>query len=54
MAELHIIGQVYGASGFPDHSLFCKWDLQTGIYLLLNIIILFIFLFLSYFYFYSL
>ncbi len=24
MAELHIIGQLLGASGFPSQSLFCK------------------------------
>ncbi|XP_051900251.1 B9 domain-containing protein 2 [Pristis pectinata] len=30
MAELHIIGQIVGASGFPQHSLFCKWGLHTG------------------------
>lgn len=24
MAELHIIGQVEGASGFDGHSIFCK------------------------------
>ncbi|XP_067831145.1 B9 domain-containing protein 2 [Heptranchias perlo] len=30
MAEVHIIGQIVGASGFPQHSLFCKWGLQTG------------------------
>ncbi|KAB5548961.1 hypothetical protein PHYPO_G00061690 [Pangasianodon hypophthalmus] len=30
MAELHIIGQIIGASGFPQSSLFCKWGIQTG------------------------
>ncbi|KAG7163571.1 B9 domain-containing protein 2-like [Homarus americanus] len=30
MAEVHIIGQVTGASGFPKASLFCKWILQFG------------------------
>lgn len=24
MAELHVIGQVLGASGFPGYSVFCK------------------------------
>uniref|UniRef100_A0A3B3XL82 B9 domain-containing protein 2 n=1 Tax=Poecilia mexicana TaxID=48701 RepID=A0A3B3XL82_9TELE len=30
MAELHIIGQIIGASGFPQNSLFCKWGVHTG------------------------
>jgi len=30
MAEVHIIGQIVGASGFPEHSLFCKWGLNVG------------------------
>ncbi|XP_063289300.1 B9 domain-containing protein 2 [Pelobates fuscus] len=30
MAELHIIGQIVGASGFPQNSLFCKWGIHTG------------------------
>ncbi|XP_077582763.1 B9 domain-containing protein 2 [Stigmatopora nigra] len=30
MAELHIIGQLVGASGFDHNSLFCKWALHTG------------------------
>ncbi|XP_071528276.1 B9 domain-containing protein 2 [Panulirus ornatus] len=30
MAEVHIIGQVTGASGFAKASLFCKWTLQLG------------------------
>ncbi|XP_076359891.1 B9 domain-containing protein 2-like isoform X2 [Tachypleus tridentatus] len=30
MAEVHIIGQVVGASGFPDQNLFCKWSLHFG------------------------
>ncbi|XP_072346284.1 uncharacterized protein [Scyliorhinus torazame] len=30
MAEVHIIGQIVGASGFPQNSLFCKWGLQAG------------------------
>ncbi|XP_067942559.1 B9 domain-containing protein 2-like [Watersipora subatra] len=30
MAEVHIIGQVQGATGFPEHSLFCKWGIHAG------------------------
>uniref|UniRef100_A0A3Q4N7S2 B9 domain-containing protein 2 n=1 Tax=Neolamprologus brichardi TaxID=32507 RepID=A0A3Q4N7S2_NEOBR len=30
MAELHIIGQIIGASGFPEKTLFCKWGIHTG------------------------
>ena len=30
MAEVHLIGQIVAASGFPDHSLFCKWGIHTG------------------------
>lgn len=30
MAEVHVIGQVTGASGFGRSSLFCKWTLQLG------------------------
>jgi B9 domain-containing protein 2 len=30
MAEVHMIGQIVGASGFPEHSLFCKWGIHTG------------------------
>ena len=30
MAEVHIIGQVVGASEFPEHSLFCKWGVHAG------------------------
>ncbi|XP_038623327.1 B9 domain-containing protein 2 [Tachyglossus aculeatus] len=30
MAELHVIGQILGASGFPQTSLFCKWGVHTG------------------------
>ncbi|XP_067412763.1 B9 domain-containing protein 2 isoform X1 [Emydura macquarii macquarii] len=30
MAEVHIIGQIVGASGFPHSSLFCKWGIHTG------------------------
>eukprot|EP00003_Mantamonas_plastica_P027497 TRINITY_DN590_c0_g1_i4.p1 TRINITY_DN590_c0_g1~~TRINITY_DN590_c0_g1_i4.p1 ORF type:complete len:149 (+),score=2.22 TRINITY_DN590_c0_g1_i4:61-447(+) len=27
MAEVHIIGELVGASGFPDNTLSCKWKL---------------------------
>lgn len=30
MAELHIIGQSVGGSGFSESSLFCKWGIYTG------------------------
>ncbi|CAH1263683.1 B9D2 [Branchiostoma lanceolatum] len=30
MAEVHVIGQIVGASGFPEHSLFCKWGVHAG------------------------
>lgn len=30
MAELHLIGQLIGASEFPESSLCCKWSIQTG------------------------
>uniref|UniRef100_T1JIR5 B9 domain-containing protein 2 n=1 Tax=Strigamia maritima TaxID=126957 RepID=T1JIR5_STRMM len=30
MAEVHVIGQIVGASGFPTQSLFCKWGLHAG------------------------
>ncbi|XP_025908531.1 exosome complex component RRP46-like, partial [Nothoprocta perdicaria] len=31
MAELHVIGQIVGASGFEQSDgLFCKWDVHTG------------------------
>ncbi|XP_042861513.1 B9 domain-containing protein 2-like [Penaeus japonicus] len=30
MAEVHVIGQITGASGFGRSSLFCKWTLQLG------------------------
>ena len=30
MAEVYVIGQITGASGFPDHNLFCKWGVHTG------------------------
>lgn len=31
MAEVHIIGQIVGGTGFPENSLFCKWGINTGI-----------------------
>jgi len=30
MAEMHVIGQLVGASGFPSQSLFCKWGIHIG------------------------
>lgn len=30
MAEVHIIGQIVGASDFPDNSLYCKWSITHG------------------------
>ncbi|XP_033095369.1 B9 domain-containing protein 2-like [Anneissia japonica] len=30
MAEVHVIGEIVGASGFPAHDLFCKWGIHTG------------------------
>lgn len=30
MAEVHIIGQIVGASDFPDNSLYCKWSISHG------------------------
>eukprot|EP00026_Physarum_polycephalum_P019312 Phypoly_transcript_21272.p1 GENE.Phypoly_transcript_21272~~Phypoly_transcript_21272.p1 ORF type:complete len:176 (+),score=17.78 Phypoly_transcript_21272:55-582(+) len=30
MAELHILGQLVGASGFPSQDLFCKWSIVAG------------------------
>jgi len=30
MAEVHVIGQLVGASGFPDQCLFCKWGIHIG------------------------
>ncbi|XP_074786832.1 B9 domain-containing protein 2 isoform X2 [Athene noctua] len=30
MAEVHVIGQIVGGSGFPQRRLFCKWGLQAG------------------------
>lgn len=31
MAEVHVIGQIMGATGFSESSLFCKWGIHTGI-----------------------
>lgn len=31
MAEVHVIGQIIGATGFSEGSLFCKWGIHTGI-----------------------
>ncbi|XP_076058537.1 B9 domain-containing protein 2-like [Oratosquilla oratoria] len=31
MAEVHIIGQITGATGFQVSGLFCKWSLQLGV-----------------------
>lgn len=31
MAEVHVIGQIRGATGFSESSLFCKWGIHTGI-----------------------
>ncbi|XP_053908883.1 B9 domain-containing protein 2 isoform X2 [Cuculus canorus] len=30
MAEVHIMGQIVGGSGFPQSRLFCKWEVQAG------------------------
>ncbi|KAA3679889.1 B9 domain-containing protein 2 [Paragonimus westermani] len=30
MAELHVIGQIDSAYGFPEKNLFCKWGINTG------------------------
>ena len=30
MAEVHITGQLLGASGFPLPSIFCKWSFESG------------------------
>lgn len=31
MAEVHLLGQIIGASKFPSQSLFCKWGIHAGI-----------------------
>ena len=35
MAEVHIMGQIESASNFPDHKLFCCWELHYGKIILL-------------------
>jgi len=40
MAELHVIGQLVGATGFPEQSLFCKWGIHIGMYKLFAFIYL--------------
>ncbi|GLH11916.1 hypothetical protein R5R35_011715 [Gryllus longicercus] len=30
MAEVHVIGQIVGASNFPSSTLFCKWAFHAG------------------------
>ena len=30
MAEVHIIGQIIGATEFPENSLYCKWTINCG------------------------
>jgi hypothetical protein len=30
MAELHVVGQVLGGSGFQLDNLFCKWSIEAG------------------------
>jgi len=30
MAELHVLGQLFGATGFDRSHLFCKWAVITG------------------------
>lgn len=30
MAELHIVGQITGATGFEDRGVFCKWGVVAG------------------------
>ena len=30
MAEVHLIGDLVGASGFPSADLFCKWGIAYG------------------------
>ena len=29
MAELHVIGEITGASEFPSHNLYCKWSVHV-------------------------
>ena len=30
MAEVHLIGELVGGSGFPSGNLFCKWGVTVG------------------------
>lgn len=30
MAELHVVGQIVGATGFGNKAVFCKWGCQAG------------------------
>jgi hypothetical protein len=30
MPEVHIVGEIEGASGFPSNNLFCKWKIVTN------------------------
>lgn len=30
MAEVHVIGEIAGGSGFPSQNVFCKWGLTAG------------------------
>lgn len=30
MAEVYVIGEVAGGSGFSSNNLFCKWNLKVG------------------------
>lgn len=38
MAEVHIIGQIVGASKFPKQNLFCKWQIHAGMFLKFKLI----------------
>ena len=30
MAEVYILGEVAGGSGFPSSNIFCKWSINIG------------------------
>ncbi len=30
MAELHVIGEIVGATDFPSQNVFCKWGVVAG------------------------
>ena len=30
MAEVHVVGQLLGGTGFTERSLFCKWGIECG------------------------